>query len=247
MNAAPFSSIFSELTSQHLTLSQLNWIYRTSSNSQSIKCYFQIKSSFLILNSSCYSSLCAFLSFSDFLSVDDAVLSSLLFDFSSLDFTSSGLSVLFDFFSPESVFTSPASFSSFLSFEAASFSSFLFFDADSFWSFLSFELSSFVLLFASSVLVLFCSARKWTLNKIINFQFGKFIFQLAEVPSVDRVLNGLSVDAVYPILHLYPPETPVPSLSCRNLLLWSLLINGGKFEKGKKLGIFSTIIDMKVY
>ena len=46
---------------------------------------------------------------------------------------------------------------------------------------------------------------------------------LAEVPSVAWVLNGLSVDAVYPILLLYPTETLAPSLSCRNLLLGSLL------------------------
>ena len=37
------------------------------------------------------------------------------------------------------------------------------------------------------------------------------------------VLNSLSVDAVYPFLLLYPPETPVPSLSFHNLLLGSLL------------------------
>ena len=49
---------------------------------------------------------------------------------------------------------------------------------------------------------------------------------LAEVPSVARVLNGLSVDAVYSILLLYPPETPVPSLSCRNLLLGPALPPG---------------------
>ena len=47
-------------------------------------------------------------------------------------------------------------------------------------------------------------------------------FVLAEEPSVAWVLNELSVDAVYPILLLYLPETPVPSLSCRNLLLGSL-------------------------
>ena len=46
---------------------------------------------------------------------------------------------------------------------------------------------------------------------------------LAESPSVARVLNGLTVDAVYPILLLYPPETPVPFLSYRNLILGSLL------------------------
>ena len=57
---------------------------------------------------------------------------------------------------------------------------------------------------------------------------------LAEEPSVARVLNGLSVDAVYSVLPFYPPETPVPALSCRNLLLSSLLLNGGKFRKGKK-------------
>ena len=50
---------------------------------------------------------------------------------------------------------------------------------------------------------------------------------LAEVPSVARVLNGLSLDAVYPILLLYPPETPVPSLSCYDLLLGSLLCPPG--------------------
>ena len=50
-----------------------------------------------------------------------------------------------------------------------------------------------------------------------------YIYILDEVPSVAWVLNGFSVDAVYPILLLYPPETPVPSLSCRNLLLGSLL------------------------
>ena len=43
------------------------------------------------------------------------------------------------------------------------------------------------------------------------------------LPSVARVLNGLSEHAAYPILLLYPPETPVPWLSCRNLLLGSLL------------------------
>ena len=42
---------------------------------------------------------------------------------------------------------------------------------------------------------------------------------LADVPSVAWVLNGLSVDAVYPILLLYPPETPVPSFVGLNLLL----------------------------
>ena len=36
-------------------------------------------------------------------------------------------------------------------------------------------------------------------------------------------VNGLTVDAVYPILLLYPPETPVPSLSYLNMLLGSLL------------------------
>ena len=46
---------------------------------------------------------------------------------------------------------------------------------------------------------------------------------LAEVPSVAWVLNGLSVDAVYPIVLLYPPETPVPWLSVHNLVLGSLL------------------------
>ena len=35
------------------------------------------------------------------------------------------------------------------------------------------------------------------------------------------MLNGLSLDAVYPILLLYPPETPVPSLSFGNLRLAS--------------------------
>ena len=47
--------------------------------------------------------------------------------------------------------------------------------------------------------------------------------KLVEVPSVAWVFNVLSVDAVYPIVLLYPPETLVPSLSCRNLLLGSLL------------------------
>ena len=37
------------------------------------------------------------------------------------------------------------------------------------------------------------------------------------------VLNSLSVDAVYPFLLLYPLETAVLSLSCRNVLLGSLL------------------------
>ena len=46
---------------------------------------------------------------------------------------------------------------------------------------------------------------------------------LAEVLRVARLLNGLSVNAVYPILLLYPSESPVPSLSCRNMLLGSLL------------------------
>ena len=46
---------------------------------------------------------------------------------------------------------------------------------------------------------------------------------LAEVASVAWVLNGLFVDAVSPILLLYPPKTPVPSLSFRHLLLGSLL------------------------
>ena len=31
--------------------------------------------------------------------------------------------------------------------------------------------------------------------------------RLTELPSVARVLNGLSVDAVHPILLLYPPKT----------------------------------------
>ena len=52
---------------------------------------------------------------------------------------------------------------------------------------------------------------------------GNPYFLLADVPSVARVLNDLPVDAVYPILLLYSPETPVPSLSCPDLLLGSLL------------------------
>ena len=43
-------------------------------------------------------------------------------------------------------------------------------------------------------------------------------------PSVARVLDGLSIDTVYPILLLCPPVTPVPFMSCRNLLLGSLLV-----------------------
>ena len=92
--------------------------------------------------------------------------------------------------------------------------------------------------------------------------FVNLYYILAEVPSVAWVLNGLTVDAVYLILLLYPPETPVPSLSCRNLLLASLIcplacwflldsickglysvkfdvfvagINGGKFRKEEKI------------
>ena len=103
---------------------------------------------------------------------------------------------------------------------------------------------------------------------------AEYYVELAEVPSVVRVLNGLSVDAVYPILLLCPPETPVPSLSCRILLLGSLLcplvcwflLNstckrftfckgwpdcgrqiGGKLRKEKKLGILFAKIDMEVY
>ena len=53
-------------------------------------------------------------------------------------------------------------------------------------------------------------------------EMGEHYFRPDEVPSVAWVLNG-SVDAVYLILLLYPSETPVPSLSCRNLLLGSLL------------------------
>ena len=56
---------------------------------------------------------------------------------------------------------------------------------------------------------------------------GIFYIILAEVPSVAWVLNGLSVDTVYPILLLYPPETPVPSLSFHNVLLGSLLCPPG--------------------
>ena len=52
-----------------------------------------------------------------------------------------------------------------------------------------------------------------------------YYVKIAEVPGVARVLNSLSVDAVCPILLLYPPETPVPSLSCRNLVMGSLLYN----------------------
>ena len=48
--------------------------------------------------------------------------------------------------------------------------------------------------------------------------------QLAEVPSVAWVLNGLSVESVYTILLLYPLEIPVPSLPFHNLLMGSLLI-----------------------
>ena len=55
------------------------------------------------------------------------------------------------------------------------------------------------------------------------FTLKKTYLLLAEVPSVAWVLNGLSVDAVYSNLLLYPPETPFPSLSFHNLLLGSLL------------------------
>ena len=61
---------------------------------------------------------------------------------------------------------------------------------------------------------------------LYNIKVSSIITQLtslAEVNGVTRTLNGLSVDAVYPILVLYPLETPVPSLSCRFLLLGCLL------------------------
>ena len=48
-----------------------------------------------------------------------------------------------------------------------------------------------------------------------SIDFVQFYYILAEIPSIARVLNGLSVDAVYPILLLYPLETPVPSLSLK--------------------------------
>ena len=56
-------------------------------------------------------------------------------------------------------------------------------------------------------------------------QLQRFVLysRLAEVPSTAWVLNGLSVDAVYPIVLLYPPETLAPSLPFHNLLLGSLL------------------------
>ena len=58
---------------------------------------------------------------------------------------------------------------------------------------------------------------------LLSASLASFINRLAEVPSVAWVLNGLSVAAVYPMLLLYPPESPVPSLSFHNLLLESLL------------------------
>ena len=73
---------------------------------------------------------------------------------------------------------------------------------------------------------------------------------LAEVPSVACVLNGLSVDIypsiIYPILLLYPFETPVPFLPCRNfgsllclLACWLLLDSICK-------GLYSVKFDMFV-
>ena len=58
-------------------------------------------------------------------------------------------------------------------------------------------------------------------NKSTGYNFVFVVYTwLAELPSVARGLNGLSVDAVYLILLLYPP---VPSLSCRNLRVGFLL------------------------
>ena len=79
------------------------------------------------------------------------------------------------------------------------------------------SLSRFLLL----VKLLACSASaliRTGLNQLCQLQDEVIIYS-----RVAQVLNGLSVDAVYPILLLYPPETPVPSLSFHNLLLGSLL------------------------
>ena len=77
------------------------------------------------------------------------------------------------------------------------------------------------------VLVLFGEQCVTWVVPLGNYWVITLYYTLAEVPSLAWVLNGLPVDAVYPILLLYSPETPVPSLSCRNLLLGSLLCPPG--------------------
>ena len=49
---------------------------------------------------------------------------------------------------------------------------------------------------------------------VFLLEVNLFIFLLAEEPGVARVLIGLFVDAVYPILVLYLPESLAPFLSC---------------------------------